>query len=405
MKYTHAPRLLALLVGAALGATTLGAHAAGDGAVKIGVLTDMSGVYSGIGGKASVTAAQMAIDDFGGEVLGKPIELVSADHQNKPDIGSATAREWIDVEKVDMITDILNSAVGLAVQHLASDKQVITINTGAGTSDLTNKDCTPYGIHYVYDTFALPTGTATAIVGQGGKSWFFITADYAFGQSLEENTTAVVEELGGSVEGAVRAPLSSTDFSSYLLQAQASGAQVIGLANAGGDTINSIKQAKEFGIVEGGQQMAGMLVFISDVKSLGLDTAKGLQFTVGYYWDRNDASRAFGEAFQKQTGVMPTMNHAGVYSAVTNYLKAVQTAGTDDPDAVRAELGKEKIDFFGAEGNIREDGLFVHDMFLVKVKTPEESTGEWDLMEVVSDIPGETAYMTLEQGSCALTKK
>ena len=344
----------------------------------------------------------MAIDDFGGEVLGKPIKLVSADHQNKADVGSATAREWIDVEKVDMITDLLNSAVGLAVQDVASAKQVITINTGAGTSDLTTKNCTKYGIHYVYDTYSLPVGTATAVVEEGGKSWYFLTADYAFGQSLEENTTAIVEKLGGTVEGAVRHPLSTTDFSSYLLQAQASGAQVIGLANAGGDTINSIKQANEFGIVEGGQQLAGMLVFISDIKSLGLEIAKGLQFTVGYYWDRNDASREFGQAFIDKAGVAPTMNHAGVYSAVTNYLEAVEKVGSDDPDAVREELGKETIDFFGATGNIRADGSFVHDMFLVKVKEPADSKGDWDLMEVVSDIPGETAYMTLEQGGCEL---
>ena len=321
---------LAAAVATALLAPVSFAQAAGDGQVKIGVLTDMSGVYSEVGGKGSVAAAEMAIEDFGGEVLGKKVGLVSADHQNKPDVGSATSREWIDVQKVDMITDILNSAVGLAVQHLATDKQVITMNTGAGTTDLTNKDCTPYGIHYVYDTYALPVGTATAIVEEGGKSWFFITADYAFGQSLEANTRGVVEKLGGTVEGAVRAPLATTDFSSYLLQAQASGAQVIALANAGGDTINSIKQANEFGIVESGQQMAGMLVFLSDIKSLGLETAQGLQFTVGYYWDRNDESRAFGEAFQEKTGFMPTMNHAGVYSAVTNYLKAVETVGSDD---------------------------------------------------------------------------
>lgn len=399
-------RLITALSGAALALSLGTANAAGisNGVVKIGVLTDMSGVYSAIGGKGSVDAAQMAIDDFGGKVLGKPIELVYADHQNKADIGSAKAREWIDADHVDMITDILNSAVGIAVQKLASEKHTITINTGAGTTALTNKDCTKYGIHYVYDTYSLPVGTATAVVNSGGKSWFFITADYAFGHSLEQNTSDVVKSLGGTVLGAVRAPLGTTDFSSYLLQAQASGAQVIGLANAGGDTINAVKQANEFGIVKGGQRLAAMLVFLSDVKSLGLDVAKGLNFTTAYYWDRNDESRKFGEEFMKKEGVMPTMNHAGVYSAVTEYLKAVQAAGTDDPDAVRAQLGKMKIDFFGSEGHIRKDGLMVHDMFLIRVKSPSESKGPWDLLSVERTIPGDKAFMSIAQGSCTMAK-
>lgn len=396
----------AALFGAALSMSLGSASAAGisDNAVRIGVLTDMSGVYSAIGGKGSVEAAKMAIEDYGSKVLGKPISLVYADHQNKADIGSAKAREWIDTEHVDMITDILNSAVGIAVQKVAAEKKVITINTGAGTDALTNADCTPYGIHYVYDTYSLPVGTATAIVQGGGKSWFFITADYAFGHSLEKNTADVVKALGGTVKGAVRAPLGTTDFSSYLLQAQSSGAQVIGLANAGGDTINSIKQANEFGIVKAGQQIAGMLIFLSDVKSLGLPIAKGINFTTAYYWDRNAKSRKFAERYFKRTGSMPTMNQAGVYSAVKEYLAAVKATGTDNPDAVRAQLGKMKIDFFGEPGQIRKDGLMVHDMFLVKIKDPSESKGPWDLLKIERTIPGDKAFMSLAQGSCKLAK-
>ncbi|WP_097459747.1 ABC transporter substrate-binding protein [Mangrovitalea sediminis] len=401
-----------LACAAALGlSVTAPVNAAGisNGEVKIGVLSDMSGVYSAIGGKGSVVAAEMAVHDFGGTVLGKPIKIVSADHQNKADVGSAVAREWIDKDHVDMITDILNSAVGIAVQKLASEKHTITMNTGAGSTALTNKDCTKYGIHYLYDTYALPVGTATAIVKGGGTSWYFITADYAFGHSLQNNTETIVKSLGGEIKGAVQAPLGTSDFSSYLIQAQGSGAKVIGLANAGADTINAIKQANEFGIVQKGQQLAGMLVFISDVKSLGLDTAKGLQFTTGYYWDRNDASRKFGNAFYAKFGKMPTMDQAGVYSAVLNYLKAVKAAGTDNADAVRAELGKMKIDFFGSVGHIRADGLNVHDMYLVKVKSPKEfnpNVGHgWDLLKVEATIPGDKAYMSLAQGSCKLVKK
>ena len=400
-----------LACAAALGLAVAGpVNAAGisDGVVKIGVLTDMSGVYSAIGGKGSVVAAEMAVHDFGGTVLGKPIEIVSADHQNKADVGSAVAREWIDKDHVDMITDILNSAVGIAVQKLASEKHTITMNTGAGSSALTNKDCTKYGIHYLYDTYALPVGTATAMVNGGGKSWYFITADYAFGHSLQDNTAKVVKSLGGEVKGEVQAPLGTTDFSSYLIQAQSSGAQVIALANAGADTINAIKQANEFGIVAQGQKMAGMLVFLTDVKSLGLNIAKGLQFTTSYYWDRNDASRKFGDAFYAKFGKMPTMDQAGVYSAVLNYLRAVKAAGTDNADAVRAELGKMKIDFFGDTGHIRADGLNVHNMYLVKVKSPKESDPKhghgWDLLKVEQTIPGDKAYMSLAQGSCKLTK-
>jgi branched-chain amino acid transport system substrate-binding protein len=395
---------ISALFGAALAMTlgTAGAAGISNDVVKIGVLTDMSGVYSAIGGKGSIEAAKMAVEDFGGKVLGKPIEVIYADHQEKADIASAKAREWIDTEHVDMITDLLNSAVAIAVQKLAGEKKVITMTTGAASTALTNADCTKYGIHYVYDTYALPVGTATAIVQGGGKSWFFITADYAFGHSLEQNTADVVKSLGGVVKGEVLAPLSTTDFSSYLLQAKASGAKVIGLANAGGDTINAIKQANEFGIVKGGQEIAAMLMFLSDVKSLGLPVAKGINFTTAFYWDRNAESRKFAERYLKRVGAMPTMNQAGVYSAVLEYLKAVKAAGTDDPDAVRAQLGKMKIDFFGSAGHIRKDGLMQHEMFLVKVKDPSASKGPWDLLKIERRIPGDKAFMGIKQGSCKM---
>lgn len=377
-----------------------------DGYVKIGVLTDMSGVYSAIGGKGAIAAAQMAIDDAGGEVLGKPIKLVSADHQNKADVGSTIARKWIDTEGVDMITGLLTSSVALAVQHLAADKHTITITIGAGATQLTEEQCTKYGIHYAYDTYSLPVGTATAVVKNGGKTWFFITADYAFGHSLQKNTTKVVEALGGKVLGSVQAPLSTADFSSYLLQAKSSGAEVIALANAGQDTINAIKEAKAFGIVQGGQQIVGMLVFISDVKSLGLKTAQGLQFTTAFYWDRNDASREWSKRYYDKTGSMPTMVQAGVYSAIANYLKAIDAAGTDDADAVRAQLGEMKIhDFFAENGTIEPNGLMKHAMYLVQAKKPSESDGPWDLMRVVSTIPGDKAYIPLSDSVCPLLKE
>lgn len=399
-------KLLSLASATALACMAGSASAAGisDNVVKIGVLTDMSGVYSAIGGQGAVVATKMAVEDFGGKVLGKKIEIVSADHQNKPDIGSAKAREWIDSEGVDVITELLNSGVGIAVQKTASDKHTITLNTGAGSTALTNKDCTKYGIHYVYDTYSLPVGTATAIVKQGGKSWFFVTADYAFGHSLENNTSNVVKNLGGKVVGGVKAPLGTTDFSSYLLQAKASGAQVIALANAGGDFTNAVKQANEFGIVQGGQKLAGMLVFLTDVKSLGLNVAKGLNFTTAWYWDQNDETRAFAKRFMKRHGAMPTMVQAGLYSATINYLKAVEAAGTDDSDAVRAQLGKMKIDDMFAKGHIRKDGLFQHDMFLAKAKAPADSKSDWDLMSIERRIPGDQAFMSIAEGSCAMAK-
>lgn len=372
-----------------------------DDHVKIGVLGDMSGVYSDVAGPGMSVAAQMAITDFDGTVLGKPIELVSANHQNKPDIGSAIARRWIDRDGVDMITGLENSAVGLAVQGLGTGKKIITINTGAGSTAFTEDACSEYGIHYTYDVYATGAATATAIVKEGGKKWFFITADYAFGHSVRDNTSAVVEDLGGTVVGGVNAPLSTNDFSSYLLQASNSGADVIGLANAGSDAINAIKQANEFGIVQRGQKLAGLLIYIADVKSLGLNTAQGLQFTTAFYWDRNDATREWSQRFHDKHGAMPTMIHAGTYSAVTNYLKAIKTAGNDDPDAVREQLGKMTInDFFAQNGKIEANGLMSHDMYLVEVKTPDSSEGEWDLMKIVRTIPAENAFIPLSESAC-----
>lgn len=397
----------------AIGATGLAALAfplvasadLSDDKVKIGVLSDMSGVYKTLEGPGAVIAAEMAIEDFGGTVLDQPIEIISADHQNKPDIGASTAREWIDAEEVDMITALDNSAVALAVQGLASDKKTITINTGAGTTALTEEQCSPYGIHYVYDTHALPVGTATAMVQNGGEKWFFITADYAFGHSLRDNTSDVVEELGGEVVGNVNVPLGTNDFSSYLLQAQSSGADVIGLANAGQDTVNAIKQANQFQIVQSGQKLAGMLVFITDVQSMGLDISQGLQFTTAFVWNQDEEAEKWSRRFYERHGAMPTMVQAGVYSAVTHYLEAVEAIGSDDADAVREKLGEMTLnDFFVKDGKIAANGSMFHDMYLVEVKTPEESSEEWDLLEVVSTIPAEDAYIPVSESKCPLVQ-
>ena len=373
--------------------------------VKIGVLTDLSGLYSDLGGLGSVEAARMAVQDFGGKVLGKSIEIVSADHQNKADVGSNKAREWFDREGVDMITDALNSGVAIAVTKVAGEKKKILMDTGAASTRLTNEDCNPYTVHYVYDTYALANGTGTAMTKAGGDSWFFLTADYAFGHSLEGDTANAVRAAGGKVLGAVRHPLNASDFSSFLLQAQSSKAKVVGLANAGGDTINSIKAANEFGITKN-QQLAGLLVFISDVHSLGLQTTQGMLLTDGWYWDYNDETRAFGKRFFEKRKMMPGMNHTGVYSAVSTYLKAVQAAGTDEPDAVMAQLKKLKInDVFAKNAYIRADGRMIHDMYLMEVKKPSESKYPWDYFKVRAVIPGEQAYQPLSKSTCPMIKK
>jgi len=396
---------LAMVLSGFVSAENASPETSGD-SVTIGVLTDMSGVYKAVTGPGSVLAAKMAISDFGGTVLGKPIKLVSADHQNKADVGSTIARQWVDQKGVNLITGLGNSAVGLAVQRLASQKDTITINVGAGTSALTGGQCSRYGIHYAFDTYALPAGTAAAIVKNGGDTWFFVTADYELGQSFQKNTTAIVEKLGGKVVGSVRVPLGTTDFASYLIQAKASGAKVVALANAGEDFVNSVKQANAFGIVQSGQQLAGLIVFINDIKAIGLKTAQGLQFTTAFYWDRTDASRKWSKRFFEKHGAMPSMDQAGVYSAVMTYLKAVKKAGTDQADAVRKVLGETTInDMFVEGGKILPNGLMLHDMFLAKVKTPAESKGPWDLVKVISTIPGKDAFIPLAQSGCPLLGK
>lgn len=374
-----------------------------NGYVKIGVITDMTGIYKALTGPGSVLAAKMAIKDFGGTVLGEPIKLLSAGHQNKGSVAATIARQWIDQENVDMIVGLGNSAVALAVQGLASAKKTITINTGAGSTALTENQCTKYGIHYVYDTYSLPVGTATAIVKNGGDTWFFITADYEFGHSLQQNTTRVVKKLGGKIVGSVTHPLSATDFASYLIQAKASGAEVIALANAGSDFVNAVNQAHAFNILDGGQQIAGLLVFLLDVKALGLKTAQGLKFTTAFYWNRTKASRQWSQRFFERHGAMPTMVHAGVYSATLTYLKAVKKAGTDNSEAVREVLGDMTInDMFVQDGNILPNGLMAHDMYLVEVKSPEESEGPWDLLKVVSTVPAKDAFIPLSESACPL---
>ncbi len=377
-----------------------------DGVVKIGVMNDQSGLYSDITGQGEVNAVRMAAEDFGGKVLGKPIEIIFADNQNKPDIGSNIARQWFDQERVDMVVVGGASSVTLAVQEVARTKNKISIVSAAAAGDHTGKSCSPTGLHWTYDTYALANGTGKAMVQQGGDSWFFITADYAFGHSLERDTTAAVEAGGGRVLGSVRHPINTSDFSSFLLQAQGSGAKVIGLANAGGDTINSIKQAAEFGITQAGQNLAGLLVFISDVHALGLETAQGLVATTAFYWDQNDATRDFAKRYmERMDGKVPTMVQAGVYSGVMHYLKAIQEAGTDDPDAVAKQMREMKInDFMTKDGWIRADGRIMRDMYLVEVKKPEESKGEWDYYKVLRTIPAEDAFRPIEQSECPYLK-
>jgi branched-chain amino acid transport system substrate-binding protein len=398
-----AAAVLATMTGLAAGAAQAEIS---DNVVRIGVLNDQSGIYADVTGQASVIAARMAVEDYGGKVKGVPVEVIFADHQNKPDIGSNIANQWYDRDGVDVIVDVPTSSVGLAVQNIAKEKGKLHLNAGAGTSDLTSKACSPTGIHYVYDTYALATGTGSALVGQGAKKWFFITADYAFGHALERDTTNAVNAAGGEVVGGVRAPFPTTDFSSFLLQAQGSGADVIGLANAGGDTVNSIKQASEFGITQGGQKLAGLLVFINDINALGLQVAQGLVVTTGYYWDMNDETRAFAKRFEEKAGKMPNMLQAGIYSGVTQYLKAIEATGSDDGKTVADQMKATPInDFFAKNGHIRPDGRMVHDMYLVEVKKPEESKGPWDYYKVLATIPGDQAFRPMDKGECPLVKK
>lgn len=399
--------MLAAAVALAAGFGTAQAQVS-DNVVKIGVLNDQSGPYADLSGKGSVTAAQMAVEDFGGKVLDMPIEVVSADHQNKPDIASNIVNQWIDTDKVDIVVDVPTSSVALAVQEITKNKNRIHLNSTAASSDLTGPKCSPTGIHYTYDTYALANGTGTALVKEGGDTWFFVTADYAFGHALEKDTAAAVVAAGGKVLGQVRHPFpGNTDFSSFLLQAQGSKAKVVGFANAGADTINSIKQAGEFGLVSAGQRLAGLLVFLSDIHSLGLKTAQGLVVTTGFYWDQNDETRAWSKRFaEKHGGRMPTMVQAGVYSGVTHYLKAIAAAKTDEAKAVVAKMKETPInDFFAKNGVIREDGRMVHDMLLVQVKKPEESKGAYDYYKILRVIPGKDAYRPMDKKyGCSLVK-
>jgi len=397
---------VAAAVAVALAAGAAHAQVSG-GVVKIGVLNDMSSLYADIGGPGSVVAAKMAVEDFQkSSKAGLKVEVIFADHQNKPDVGSQIARQWYDTEGVDMITDVPTSSVALAVSQVTREKGKLMLNTGAASSDLTGKACSPNTIHWLYDTWMLANGTGSAIVKTGGDTWFFLTSDYAFGHALERDTEAVVLKNGGKVLGKVRHPLNAQDFSSFLLQAQSSKAKVIGLANAGGDTINSIKQAAEFGIVKGGQNLAGLLVFLADVHGLGLEKAQGLIFTETWYWDLNDASRAWTKRFVAQTnGKYPTMDQAGVYSAVLNYLKAVEAAKTDDGLKVAEQLKKQGGDdpLFG-KGPIREDGRKIHNAYLFEVKKPSESKGPYDYYKLRATIPAEQAFRPLKDGGCPLVK-
>ncbi|WP_024574675.1 MULTISPECIES: ABC transporter substrate-binding protein [unclassified Afipia] len=406
MKNTISALMLgtALMVGAGTSAF------AQDKVVKIGNLTDMSGLYADVGGAGSTLAAQMAVEDSGLAKKGWKIDVISADHQNKPDVGTTTARQWIDVEKVDVIVDVLNSGVALAVKNVVTEKNSIMINSGAASSDLTNAQCSPNVVHWTYDTYMLANSTGTALVKAGGDTWFFLTADYAFGAALERDTTAAVTKAGGKVLGSVKHPLNSSDFSSFLLQAQASKAKIVGLANAGGDTTNSIKQAAEFGIVKGGQKLAGMLMFISDVNSLGLNVAQGLNFTETFYWDLNDSTRQFSKRYSERmkNKAMPTMVQAGVYAGLMHYFKALEALGGNPHDgkAVVEKMKSMPTDdpLFG-KGLIQPNGRKIQPAYLFEVKKPSESKGPWDYYKLVGTTPAEQAFRPLSESVCPLVKK
>lgn len=400
-----------ILVAALLSATAMATVAASaaelsDGVVKIGVLNDQSGTYSDFGGKGSVVAAQMAIDEFNGPARGIKVELVSADHQSKADIAASTARRWYEVEKVDAIADLTSSSVAIAVNAMARDMNKITLMTGPGTTILTNKECSPTGFHWGWDTYSQSVTSAKALLDQGFKDWYIIAADYAFGHQMQADLTKAVTEGGGRVVGAVRHPLSTMDFSSYLLQAQASGAKLIALANGGADTVNTLKQAADFGIVAGGQSTVAMVIVLSDIHALGLETAKGLTFTTPFYWDRNDESRDFSQRYYEKMGSMPGMVHAATYSSVLHYLKAVEAAGTDEAKAVAAKMRETPVrDSYTQTGKIRPDGRMITDMYLVQVKDPSQSKRDWDYQTILSTIPAEQTAQPLEMSECVLVEK
>jgi branched-chain amino acid transport system substrate-binding protein len=388
-------------------ATTLMAGAAqaqiSDDMVKIGYLADMSGTYRDIAGPNGLIALEMAVADFGGQVNGKKIEIVSADDRNSPDVASSTARRWVENDNVDMIAGLVASSVSIAVSDILEESGKLGIVSGSAASSITNEHCTPNHIHYVYDTYPLANGTASAIVKEGGKTWFILTADYAFGHALEADVTRVVEANGGEVIGTIRHPFPTPDFSSFILQAQGSGADVVALANAGADTTNAVTTAGEFGLTQSGQTLAALLLFLTDVHALGAETAQGIQLTTGWYWDMNADARAWSDRFMEETGVRPTMIHAGIYSSTTQYLNAIEATASDEAQAVRKQMMNTPInDMFATNGRIREDGRMVHDMYLAQVKTPAESTNEWDLYDIVRTIPAEEAFRPLSESQCPL---
>ena len=403
-------RISTLLLGTALTLASAGFAFAQDKSVKIGALSDQSGLYSDLGGPGSTLAAQMAAEDSGLAAKGWKIDIISGDHQNKPDIGTTIARQWFDVDKVDVIVDVPNSGVALAVNNVVKEKNGVYINSGAATSDLTNAQCSPNTVHWTYDTYMLAHTTGQALVKAGGDSWFFLTADYAFGAALERDTTAVINANGGKVVGGVKHPLNTSDFSSFLLQAQSSKAKIIGLANAGGDTTNSIKQAAEFGIVKGGQKLAALLLFLTDVKAIGLDIAQGLNFTETFYWDMNDQTRAFSKKFsaRMKNGAPPTMVQAGVYSGLIHYFKALDALGSNPHDGIKVVEKMKSIptdDPLFGKGEIEPNGRTIHSAYLFEVKKPSESKGPWDFYKLVGTVPGDQAFTPLSESKCALLKK
>ncbi|MCO7244980.1 MULTISPECIES: ABC transporter substrate-binding protein [Halomonadaceae] len=405
---TFNKKTLACCVAAAAATSLMASNAQAqmsDDEVRIGYLADMSGTYRDLAGPGGLTAMEMAVEDFGGSVNGAPIVISSADDRNSADVGANTVRGWIDEDNVDMVGGLVASSVSIAVSNVIEENDGLAIVSGSAASSITNEHCTPNHIHWVYDTYPLANGTAKAVVDQGGDSWFMLTADYAFGHALEADVTSVVEANGGEIVGGVRHPFPTNDFSSYILQAQGSGAKIVGLANAGSDTVNAITTASQFGLTQSGQQLAGLLIFLNDVHALGLEATQNLLLTTGWYWDMDDQSREWAERYYAEEERMPTMVQAGIYSSTMHYLKAVEAAGTDDPETVRAQMAEMPIDdFFARNGRIREDGRMIHDMYLAQVKTPEESTGEWDLYEILSTIPAEEAYRPLSESQCELVQ-
>lgn len=401
------PLVAGLLAGTALAVLASGAAQAqmSDNVIKIGMLSDRSGIYADINGEGSAVAARMAAEEFGNAVNGTKIEIIVGDHQNKADIAANLARQWIDTEKVDVVADVPNSAAALAVQAITRDKKRLFLMSGPGSTDLTGKECSPYGFQWTWDNHAVASATARALVEQGRKSWFFITADYAFGHSLEAEAANTVKQLGGTIKGSVRHPLGASDFSSYLLQAQASGAEVVAFANAGGDTINGVKQAAEFGIPQGGQTLAGLLLNINDIQALGLETSQGLMLANSFYWDMSEETRGWSKKFEERTGRKPSMNQAGVYSSVRHYLKAVQELGTDDPDKVAAKMRAMPVtDMMMKEVKIAANGRVFDDMYLAQVKTPAESKYAWDYFKILKTVPGAQAYIDPKDSGCPLVK-